>query len=287
MSQPATSQRTAVVIGASSGMGMASAIGLHADGYSLKLADLSLPSLQDVGKRLGAETFAADVTSESAIAALALQCRDGVDALVITAGLSMSMAPFERIMDVNLGGTARVLRHFGPLMRPGGAAVCMASIAGHLIGSIDAGVAGALTDTTTPDLGRRVLNALPVEMRIPGMAYGLSKLGVMKLVQRAAVEWGAFGARVCSISPGLIDTPMGALERKTSPEADIAVPLAPIPRTGTAAEVANVVAFLCSPQASYMTACDVLVDGGWVGAIHSGGADSPFARALAASRQKS
>ena len=287
MSQRTEAQRIAVVIGASSGMGTASAIRLHEEGYSLRLADLSLQSLQEIGKRLDAETIVADVTNEPAIVSLAQHCRDGVDAVVITAGLSMSMAPFERIMDVNLGGTARVLRHFGPVMKPGGAAVCMASIAGHLIGAIDAGVAAALADTTTPELGRRVLNALPAEMRVPGMAYGLSKLGVLKLVQRAAVEWGALGARVCSISPGLIDTPMGALERKSSPEADAAVPLAPIPRLGSAAEIANVVAFLCSPQASYMTACDVLVDGGWVGAIQSGGSDSPFARALAAGRQKS
>jgi NAD(P)-dependent dehydrogenase (short-subunit alcohol dehydrogenase family) len=62
--------------------------------------------------------------------------------------------------------------------------------------------------------------------------------------------------------------------------------LAPIPRLGRAEEVANVAAFLCSSQASYITACDILVDGGWVGTIHASGPTSPFAMALASARNK-
>jgi NAD(P)-dependent dehydrogenase (short-subunit alcohol dehydrogenase family) len=79
---------------------------------------------------------------------------------------------------------------------------------------------------------------------------------------------------------------MGNLERKSSPDAEAAVSLAPIPRLGSAEELANVVTFLCSPQASYVTGCDLLVDGGWVAAIQSASGDSPFAQALAAGRQK-
>jgi len=198
----------------------------------------------------------------------------------------MSMASFERIMEVNLGGSARVLRHFMPLMRPGGAAVCFASIAGHLAGAVDPALLTLLADTVPEGFGARIAAALPAEQRISGMAYALSKLGILKLIEARCTEWGQRGARLCSVSPGLIDTPMGALERQASPQADEAVKAAPIARLGSAEEVANVVAFLVSPQASYVTGADLLVDGGWVGAIHSATEDSPFARALAAGREK-
>jgi NAD(P)-dependent dehydrogenase (short-subunit alcohol dehydrogenase family) len=198
-------------------MGAAAAVRLHEDGYELVLADLSRLKLTELAARLSAEAVEVDVTEEDAVAALVVRCRAGVDALVITAGLSMSMAPFERIMDVNLGGTARTLRLFGPVMRQGGAGVCFASMAGHLCGPIDSRLESVLADTASSDLGRRAREALPQEQRVSGMAYGLSKLGIIKLVQRTCAEWGRNGARVCSVSPGCIDTPMGTLERKASP----------------------------------------------------------------------
>lgn len=282
-----SSSRRAVVVGAGSGMGAAVAAKLHQDGYQLVLADLSLDRLKDMANQFRAETAQVDIASEDTVRALASRCSAGVDALVITAGLSMTMASFERIMDVNLAGTARVLLHFAPLMKRGGAAICFASIAGHLVASsVDQRVKAILDQPLSTGLVGNLKEVLPAEMCIPGMAYSLSKLGVMTLAKRTAVEWGKNGARVCSISPGLIDTPMGSLERKSSANADDAVAAAPIPRLGTADEVANVAAFLCSPQAGYITACDLLVDGGWVGAIETGSPDSPFAKALAAGREK-
>lgn len=288
MSAQSQSDRLAVVIGASSGMGAASAARLRQDGYRLLLADISMNRLTELASRLEARSVEVDITRRDALQELVARCEGGVDALVITAGLSMSMGSFERIMEVNLGGTAQALACFGPVMKPGGAAVCFASIAGYLCGPIDSRLQAALSSTRSPqELVRQVHEALPPEQRISGMAYGLSKLGILKLVERTCVDWGKRGARICSISPGVIDTPMGALERKAGPQADEAIKVAPIPRLGTPEEVANVVAFLCSPQASYITGCDILVDGGWVGAIHSATADSPFAQALAAGRAKS
>jgi NAD(P)-dependent dehydrogenase (short-subunit alcohol dehydrogenase family) len=279
-------QRTAVIVGAASGMGRACAARFGADGYRLILADLSTAALDSLARDLDGDACQVDVVSDEAVAALGRRCPEEVDALVITAGLSMSMAPFERVMNVNLGGTARLLREFHPRMKPGGAAVCLASIAGHLVGDVDPGIETLLSDPLAADFARRILDALPSEQRVSGMAYGLSKLGILRLVQRRGAEWGARGARICSISPGVIDTPMGALERKTSPQSEAAMTLAPIPRLGRAEEVANVAAFLCSSQASYITACDILVDGGWVGTIHASGPTSPFAQALASARNK-
>jgi NAD(P)-dependent dehydrogenase (short-subunit alcohol dehydrogenase family) len=286
MNSRSVEKPVAVVIGAGSGMGAASALRLYENGYRLKLADVSEARLEELAQGLDAEHHETDVTSDAAVSDLAAQCRSGVDALVVSAGLSMSMAPFERIMDVNLGGSTRVLNRFEPIMKRGGAVVCFASIAGHLMGSVDPKIEALLLDSGAPELGKRIFEALPPAMRLPGMAYGLSKLGILKLVQRTAVQFGKRGVRVCSVSPGLIDTPMGNLERKSSPDAEAAVNLAPVPRLGTAEEVANVVSFLCSPAASYVTGCDLLVDGGWVGAIHSASGDSPFAHALAAGRNK-
>lgn len=282
----ANKSRRAVIIGAASGMGHAAAVRLHQDGYRLVLADLALARLEELASRLGAQTMEIDVASDAKVRTLAERCGKGVDALVISAGLSMSMGTFERIMEVNLQGTARVLDIFAPLMSPGAAAVCFASIAGHLAPSFGKATDDALADPLSPLLVERLRKALPADQCNPGMAYGLSKLGILRLVQRVGVEWGRHGARVCSVSPGLIDTPMGVLERKSSPDAEAAIVSAPIPRVGTPEELANVVAFLCSEQASYITACDLLVDGGWVGAIRAATDNSPLAQALAAGQKK-
>jgi NAD(P)-dependent dehydrogenase (short-subunit alcohol dehydrogenase family) len=282
------SNRRAVVIGASSGMGAAIAIQLHEEGYELVLADLALERLTKLASWLGAEARAVDVASNAAVRELAMRCNSGIDALVITAGLSASMAPFERILDVNLGGTASILREFSAVMTKRGAAVCLSSIAGHVPGPIDAPTDAALRDADSPALGQRVMSTLAPEMRVTGMAYALSKYGVLRLVERVGVDWGKRELRVCSVSPGIIDTPMGRLECDANrATADAALAAAPISRRGTAEEVANVVAFLCSSQARFMTACDVLVDGGWVGAMRATPGGDAFAGALIAAREKS
>ena len=84
----------------------------------------------------------------------------------------------------------------------------------------------------------------------------------MRLVAREAVAWGMRGARICSISPGIIDTPQGRQEYDEQPAMAMMIDLTPIKRWGQPEEICNVVAFLLSEEASYMTGCDVVVDGG-------------------------
>ncbi|MDX2277895.1 MAG: SDR family oxidoreductase [Hyphomonadaceae bacterium] len=283
MAEVGKSGRTAVIIGAASGMGAACARAMKEAGYGLVLADLSAEKLGPIADSLGARAATVDIANGSSVEALAKGCADGIDALVNSAGLSMSMASFERILDVNLGGSARVLRAFKAAMRPGSAAICFASIAGHMIGEVSPATLAALDEPLAENLAARVGETLPQEARIPGMAYGLSKLGVLRLVQRTGVAWGP-KVRVCSVSPGLIETPMGNLER--TPEADAAVEAAPIPRLGRPAEVADLVAFLCSERAAFITAIDVIIDGGWVSAIRTASSDSAMGRALSKSRTK-
>jgi NAD(P)-dependent dehydrogenase (short-subunit alcohol dehydrogenase family) len=93
---------------------------------------------------------------------------------------------------------------------------------------------------------------------------------VLRLARRTGAAWGSRGVRVCSLSPGIVDTPMGRQESERTPFMADMIKMTPIARDGRADEIAAVVGFLCSDAASYMTACDVLVDGGFVGAVSSG-----------------
>ena len=154
-----------------------------------------LPGRTVVADRIGGEVYC-DLTDASTIDALA-QGVDQLDALVITAGVSPAMTDARTIFDVNLAGIARVLNAFDHLVRPGVVAVCVASMAGH-IGAWSNETLQVLDDPLgTPEAGLT---------DDPGTAYSMAKLGVIRLIQKTAPSWGSRGARVVSISPGVIDT---------------------------------------------------------------------------------
>src|SRR4029077_19693814 len=94
-----------------------------------------------------------------------------------------------------------------------------------------------------------------------GIAYAWAKRGVIRAVARAAVAWGRRGGRANSVSPGLIDTGMGRQEFEAQPIMQVMLDATPVGRLGRAAEVAALVAFLVSEEASFISGIDILIDG--------------------------
>jgi meso-butanediol dehydrogenase / (S,S)-butanediol dehydrogenase / diacetyl reductase len=242
--------RVAIVTGAASGIGAATAGALAAEGARVVIADVDADRGAAAARQIGARFERVDVADAAAIEALirGTAAREGgLDVLVSNAFAtvvgpleSLDIEGWRRTLDVTLTAAFTALRAAVPLLRARGrgSVVNVASISG--LGA-DRGLA----------------------------AYNAAKAGVINLTRTAALELAASGIRVNAVCPGLVDTPplrrafQNAPERQ--PVAEAAIPLGRLARPE---EIARVILFLASDDASYMTGAAVVVDGGltaWTG----------------------
>ena len=260
-------EKIAVVTGAAGGMGAAAVLRLAAAGWPLLLCDLDAGRLAPIaaeflaGGRL-AQILAGDIADASYPARLtaALGARE-IGVFIHTAGLSPTMADAERILRVNFDATARLVEAVRPRMAKGGCAVLVASSAAHMVKSDE--IDRALTEAVAARSSAVLLPLAPS----PQMAYPISKRAVIRLVAHEATAFGERGARIVSISPGLIDTAMTRAEQTASDQMKPLLARTPLGRLGTADEIASVAIFLCSKDASYVTGSDIRVDGGMLASL--------------------
>jgi NAD(P)-dependent dehydrogenase (short-subunit alcohol dehydrogenase family) len=262
--------RTAIVTGAAGGMGAAIARALAKEARPLVLSDLAAGPLAALADELRTETAVTAVpgdvsASDHPARLLASLGSDRIGVLAHAAGVSPSMADGERVFEINFRATRRLAEAVLPHMAVGGVAVLIASNSGHLVARpvIDRVVKRILA-------GKRPL-VLPLLLRSPRLAYPLSKRAVQLYAQKMSPAFGKAGARIVSLSPGLIDTNMGRLENDASPVPNKMLGVTPLGRLGDPSEIASVVQFLASPAASYITGTDILVDGGTIAGIAEAG----------------
>lgn len=240
-------------------------------GRQLLLADFSEEALERVGSALRSDGFDVttchvDVSSRESVAQLtgAAVALGPVTQVVHTAGLSPVQASIGAIVAVDLIGVALVLEEFAKIIAPGAAGVVISSMAGYGV-DLTTEVADALAVGPVDNLA----NLAEVKnLTEPGAAYSLAKRANQLRVQAASVSWGARGARVNSISPGVISTPMGQQEL-AGDNGDIMramIASSGTGRIGTPSDIADAAAFLLGPTAGFITGIDLLVDGGVIAA---------------------
>jgi NAD(P)-dependent dehydrogenase (short-subunit alcohol dehydrogenase family) len=226
-------------------------------------ADAAAEVLSSAGFEVSTATV--DVSSRESMQTL-VKAATGlgeVTGVIHAAGVSPSQASPTAILAVDLYGTAVLLEEFGNVIARGGAGVVISSQSGHRLGALTAEQDAALATTPADEL-----LALPMlqpdQVTDSLQAYQLAKRGNSLRVMAEAVRWGKRGARVNTISPGIIFTPL-AKDELTGPRGAgyrRMLELSPVGRGGTPDEVATVAALLMGPDGAFITGSDVLMDGG-------------------------
>lgn len=271
-----TSGEVVVVIGAGAiGQAIARRIGVA---KTILLADINEDAAGRAAALLsgvGYETRTAhvDVSSHESVKALATTADElgHVMHVVHTAGLSPAQASPEAIIAVDLIGAAYVLEEFGRVIAPGGSGIVIASQASYMIPPLPPEQNEALARTPADQLVQLPF-LQPAVVTNSGMEYTISKRANTLRVQAASVEWGDRGARLNSLSPGIIMTPL-AQDELNSPAGEAyqrMIRASAAGRVGTPDEIGAVAAFLMGRNGSFISGSDLLIDGGVIAAIAAG-----------------
>lgn len=267
------SRDVVVVIGAG-GIGMAIAR-RQGFGRTVLLADFNEQLLEAAAQDLRNASYTVearkvDVASRESVRALADTAAElgNVLQVVNTAGLSPNMAPPDRVLAVDLYGSAVVFEEFRRVIAPGGAGLVISSMAGHMLPPLSDKQNRALAFTPADELLNLPFlsgDALPDSM----VAYIMAKRANHLRVQAEAIAWGEKGARVNSMSPGIIMTPL-AQHELNSPIGDgyrAMVAASPAKRMAPPEEIAVAASFLLGSDAGFVTGSDLLIDGGVIAAM--------------------
>lgn len=241
-------------------------------GYGMKIiiGDKNIANakeISDIMNKAGFDTEAVemDLSSRDSIRNLIIEAQKvgDITMLVNAAGVSPSQAPIEAILKVDLYGTAVLLEEVGKVIAEGGTGVTISSQSGHRMPALTPEQDRLLAMTPTEELlSLPMLQPENIENTLH--AYQMAKCCNVKRVMSEAVKWGERGARINSISPGIIVTPL-ALDEFNGPRGDFYKNMfakCPAGRPGTADEVANVAELLMRPQGAFITGSDFLIDGG-------------------------
>lgn len=249
------------------GMAIARRIGY---GKKIVVGDKSIDNANTVAEIMNAAGFDTtpiemDLSSRKSILNLIAKAQEfgEISTLINAAGVSPSQATIEAILKVDLYGTAVLLEEVGKIIKNGGVGVTISSQSGHRMPALTPEVDELLATTPTEELlNLDVLRSENIKDTLH--AYQMAKRCNEKRVMAESVKWGKKDARINSISPGIIVTPL-AIDEFNGPRGNFYKNMfanCPAGRPGTADEVANVAELLMSDKGAFITGADFLIDGG-------------------------
>ena len=239
-------------------------------GKKIIIGDKNINNAQSISKIMkesgfDSEAYECDISSRDSIKNLIKNAQEHgeIAYFINAAGVSPSQAPIEAILKVDLYGTAVLLEEVGKVIKKGGCGVTISSQSGHRMEQLGAEIDEQLAMTPTEELlDLEILQ--PENIKDTLHAYQLAKRCNVKRVMYEACRWGEKGARINSISPGIIVTPL-ALDEFNGPRGDFYKNMfanCPSGRPGTADEVASIAKLLMSDEGAFFSGSDILIDGG-------------------------